>query len=134
MRIKLIAVFAFLACEIFAAPPASAPEPLKWDAESKECTPKPGESSVAFTFCATNTSSAEVSINTLRTSCGCTVAQLPVTPYKLGAGSNVTIRVDMDLNGKMGRVTKSVTVDSSAGIKSLLVSANISAATKTETK
>jgi hypothetical protein len=137
MKSKLFALFAVvIASQLFAAPPAPAPDssPLKWDAESKECVPKPGASSVAFTFCATNTSSAEVSINALRTSCGCTVAQLPATPYKLASGSNVTIKVNMDLAGKMGRVTKSVTVDSSAGVKSLLVTANIPTETTTETK
>ena len=137
MKSKLFALFAvFIAAQLIAAPPTPTPDssPLKWDAESKECAPKPGELSVDFTFCATNTSSAEISINSLATSCGCTVAQLPATPYKLAPGSNVTISVNMNLTGKMGRVTKSVTVDSSAGVKSLLVTANIPTETKTETK
>lgn len=75
----------------------------------------------------TNVSNAEVSINSLRTSCGCTVAQLPTTPYKLLPGSNVPINVTMDLRGKSGSVTKSVSVDTSVGFKSLLVKVNIPA-------
>jgi len=127
---------AVIAVQLIAAPPAPTPDsgPLKWDAESKECTPRPGDLSVDFTFCATNTSGTEVSINALRPSCGCTTAQLPATPYKLAPGSNVTISVSMNLAGKMGRVTKSVTVDSSAGLKSLLVTANIPTETKTESR
>jgi mono/diheme cytochrome c family protein len=53
------------------------------------------------------------------------VAQLPSTPYTLKGGSNVPINVTVDLRGKMGLITKSISVDSSAGFKSLLVKVNI---------
>jgi mono/diheme cytochrome c family protein len=116
-----------LAPETPGAPPLPAPDPnaLKWDAESKEYNAKEGDTSAAFTFIVTNVSKYEVALNRLSTSCGCTVAQLPTTPYKLQPGSNVSINVSMDLHGKFGAVTKTVSVDSSAGFKSLLVKANI---------
>ncbi len=98
---------------------------LKWSAESIDYNAKPGEQSAPFTFTVTNISASEISINSLRTSCGCTVAQLPTTPYKLLPGSNVPINVTMDLRGKSGSVTKTVSVDTSAGFKSLLVKVNI---------
>lgn len=107
------------------AAPAQDPNALKWSAESIDYNAKPGEQSAPFTFIVTNVSNAEISINSLRTSCGCTVAQLPTTPYKLAPGSNVPISVTMDLRGKSGAVTKSVSVDTSAGFKSLLVKVNI---------
>jgi hypothetical protein len=113
---------------------SAAPEALKWDAESKQHTPKAGETTAAYQFTATNTSKQEVSINALRTSCGCTVAQLPTTPYKLAPGSNVTISVSLDFAGKQGQITKAVTVESSAGSKTLLVVANLPQPKKTETK
>ena len=96
--------------------PVAIPDPnaLKWDAETKDFEAKSGDVSAAFTFVVTNVSKEMVSINSLRTSCGCTVAQLPSTPYLLGAGSNVSIGVTMDLRGKFGQVTKTVSVDSSA--------------------
>jgi hypothetical protein len=139
MKTKLFCLVALTAALRFvsAAPPIRAPDPnaLKWDAESKQCTPKPGEANAAFTFVVTNVSNYEVSINALHTSCGCTVAQLPATPYKLDPGSNVAINVSMNIAGKYGLVTKSVSVESSAGFKSLLVSANIPTETKiSETK
>ena len=111
--------------------PVTSPDPnvLKWDAEAKDFEAKASDTSATFTFVVTNVSKAVVSINSLRTSCGCTVAQLPSTPYLLGAGSNVSIGVTMDLRGKFGLVTKTVSVDSSAGFKSLLVKANIPQAT-----
>jgi mono/diheme cytochrome c family protein len=113
--------------------PAPAPDPtaLKFDAESKVYNAKPGDSSAAFTFTITNVSTHEVAINRLSTSCGCTVAQLPTTPYTLQPGSNVPINVTMDLRGKFGSVTKTISVDSSAGFRSLTVVANIPAATPT---
>jgi mono/diheme cytochrome c family protein len=112
-----------------AAAPAPVPDPnaLKWSAESIDYNAKPGEESAPFTFVVTNVSSVEISINSLRTSCGCTVAQLPTTPYKLGPGSNVPINVSMDLRNKSGSVTKSVNVDTSVGAKSLLVKVNMPA-------
>jgi mono/diheme cytochrome c family protein len=109
------------------APPIPAPDAnaLKWDADTKDYNAKQGDTSAAFTFAVTNVSKYEVAINRLSTSCGCTVAQLPSTPYKLQPGSNVTISVSMDLHGKVGAVTKTVSVDTAAGFKSLMVRANI---------
>lgn len=107
--------------------PATVPDPnaLKWDTETKEFNAKPGDLSASYTFVATNSSDHEVTINTLRTSCGCTVARLPATPYKLAPGADVPISVTLDLRGKSGTLTKTVTVETSAGIKSLIVRANI---------
>ncbi len=109
--------------------PTADPNALKFDAEQKEFNAGPADVSAPFTFHVTNVSAQAVSINRLSTSCGCTVAQLPSQPYLLGAGSNVAINVTLDLRGKMGTVVKSVSVDSAAGFKSLLVKANIPAPT-----
>jgi len=98
---------------------------LQWDADSKEYAVKPGETSAPFTFVVTNVSNAEVAISRLHTSCGCTVAKLPTTPYKLQPGANVAINVAMDLRGKSGVITKTVTVESTAEGKVLLVRATI---------
>ena len=98
---------------------------LKWDADSKEHALKPGETSAAFTFVVTNVSNTEVAINRLHTSCGCTVAKLATTPYRLQPGSNVAINVAMDLRGKSGVITKTVTVESTAEGKVLFVRASI---------
>ena len=104
-------------------------EALKFDAETKDYTPATDETVASFAFLALNTSKSPVMINSLRTSCGCTAAQLPSTPYTLQPGSNVAINVSMQLAGKQGQITKSVTVDSSVGTKTLIVRANIPAQT-----
>ena len=117
-----------MAVQLMAGPPetsAPAAGALKCDADLKEYALKPGETSAAFTFVVTNVSNAEGAINRLHTSCGCTVAQLPTTPYKLQPGANVAINVAMDLRGKSGVITKTVTVESTAEAKVLLVRANI---------
>lgn len=98
---------------------------LQWDKTNKDAVPEPGETSVKVVFVGTNTSASEIQILGTRTSCGCTVAQLPVTPYKLGSGSNVQINVTMDLRGKFGQVTKSITVDSSVGPYYLTLSVKV---------
>ncbi|HEY0550197.1 MAG TPA: DUF1573 domain-containing protein [Verrucomicrobiae bacterium] len=136
MKTKWLCLLTMVGClPLFAQAPASAPDTvLKWDADSKEYAAKLGEESAPFTFCVTNVSSADVSIDALRASCGCTAAQLPTIPYKLASGSNVTIKVAMDLRGKQGSITKTVFVESSAGTKPLLVRANIPSVTKLETQ
>jgi mono/diheme cytochrome c family protein len=98
---------------------------LVWDAEAKEVAVKPGETNAHFVFNLTNRSPEEVSIDQVRTSCGCTVAKLPKLPWKLPPGTNGQIEVAMDLRGKRGALTKMVYVHTSAGVKNLTVKASI---------
>jgi mono/diheme cytochrome c family protein len=98
-----------------------------YDALVKEATLKPGETSAPFTFTLTNTSAAEVTINAVRTSCGCTVAKLPSIPWKLGPGANGTFDVKVDVTGKSGILTKTITVDSTAGYRYLSVRVSVPA-------
>jgi mono/diheme cytochrome c family protein len=113
------------------APAAAAPSTasaLQWDGVSKKYDAKPGDSSAPFTFVVTNVSQSEVLITSLRSTCGCTMAQLPplpAAPYKLQPGSNVLINVTMDLRGKAGAVSKTVHVDTSVGSTPLVVLVNI---------
>ena len=144
MKTKLLCVIALSVSlrlfgaspEILTAPPAttSGTNSLKWDSDVKEYAAKLGEANAPFTFIVTNVSKAEVSIEAPQTSCGCTVAKLPSTPYKLQPGSNVAINVSMTLAGKYGLIEKGITVPSSVGNKMLLVRANIPTENKTETK
>ncbi|MEI7728214.1 MAG: DUF1573 domain-containing protein [Verrucomicrobiota bacterium] len=98
---------------------------LAWDQIHKEVRPEAGATNALCTFYATNITSSEVLITGTRTSCGCTVAQLPTTPYRLGPGSNVAITVTMDIRGKFGIITKTITVDTSVGQIVLILSAKI---------
>ena len=109
-----------------AAPPAPAnPNALVWDAEMKEASPAVGEVAANYTFWFTNVSSKEVVINAVRTSCGCTSTKLPTMPWHVPPGTNSPLEVSIDLRGKAGVISKAVTVDSTAGIKSLIIKVNI---------
>lgn len=103
------------------------PNAIKWDAELKEHNPKVGDADAKFSFWLTNVSKADVFVNSVRTSCGCTVAKLPAQPWRLTPGSNGPIEVTLSLAGKSGVISKGVTVDTSVGIKQLTVRANIPA-------
>jgi len=98
----------------------------------KEAHPKIGDASAQFTFWLTNVSKEVVAINSVHTSCGCTVAQLPQQPWKIEPGSNGPINVTMHLAGKMGTVEKGVTISSTTGIKTLIVRSYIPAQTNAQ--
>lgn len=108
-------------------PPLLPPNSLSWDAESKDYQAKVGDTNAYFTFWLTNVCDKEVLVNSVRTSCGCTVAKLPETPWRIAPGTNGPISVTVDLRGKRGKITKTVTVDTTAGVKSLLVAVVIPA-------
>ena len=95
------------------------PAALVWDSMSKEYQAASGELTAPFKFAVTNSSSHEVTINSVRTSCGCTVAKLPSTPWKLGPGEGGDVEATVDLRGKFGTLSKFVSVDTSEGPKML---------------
>jgi mono/diheme cytochrome c family protein len=90
------------------------PLPLIWDAETKEYQAKPGDTNAYFVFYLTNNTPEEIVITQVRTSCGCTVAKVPATPWKLAPGTNGQIEVTVNLQGKRGLVVKTVSVYSTA--------------------
>jgi mono/diheme cytochrome c family protein len=98
-------------------------EPLAWDALTKQQTLPPGETTAHFAFSVTNVSAGEVVVEKVSASCGCTAVQLPATPWRLAPGNHGDLKFIMDLRGKRGTVTKTATVQTSAGIKVLTLSA-----------
>jgi cytochrome c553 len=99
--------------------------PLVWDGMEKVFKAKPGDSKTEFIFWVTNTSKADVIINNVSPSCGCTVAQLPSTPWKLGPGQSGDVHATIDFMGKTGTSTKTMTVTSSAGMQTLMMKLEI---------
>ncbi|MBU6400327.1 MAG: DUF1573 domain-containing protein [Verrucomicrobia bacterium] len=98
---------------------------LSWDSDAKAYQAKPGEPTAHFAFALTNISSAEVVVNRVTTSCGCTVARLPAQPWRLAPGASGQIDVTVDLRGKWGVLQKLITVDTSDGYKVLHVSIRV---------
>lgn len=101
---------------------------LAWDGLVKEQTLKPGVTSGHFSFSFTNTAAEEVVIHFVRSSCGCTTTKLPPLPWRIPPGGTGSFDVELDARGKSGVVTKTVTVETSAGYRYLTVRAAIPAA------
>lgn len=97
---------------------------LAFDAEKKEYHAKAGEQNGAFVFNVTNIASHEVTIARVQTSCGCTTANIQL-PMKLAPNQVGEIPINMNLAGKFGNVTKTVTIHSDQGQKTLLVTSII---------
>jgi cytochrome c553 len=122
------------------APPAAATAPLVattspttstlvWDTLVKEVKPAPGAATAEFTFWVTNTSGSDAAINSAHTSCGCTVAKLPSQPWILKPGESGPLTANMNLLGKHGLVTKTITLDTSTGPQVLTVRSDIQGGT-----
>ncbi len=94
---------------------------LVWDALMKEYTAKQGETNVNLEFFLTNSSAKEITINAVRATCGCTVPKLPALPWKMASQTSGSIEVAVDLRGKSGILTKSLTVETSEGNRYLTV-------------
>jgi mono/diheme cytochrome c family protein len=92
---------------------------LAWEDLVKEVNLKPGETKAYFTFAFTNTTPNEVVVTAVRSSCGCTTAKVPTLPWKLPGGTNAAFDVVVDVRGKSGIVTKTVTIETSAGYRYL---------------
>jgi cytochrome c553 len=105
--------------------PTTPPTALVWDAEFKEITAQSGQESANFTFHVTNGWTSEVVVNSVRPSCGCTMAKMPNVPWKLAPGDNGPLEVSIDLRGKRGVLSKSLMVDSTSGFKALMFKVTI---------
>ena len=104
-----------------ADPDALPPNILKWNSEHvvyhASSTAEPAE----IDFSVTNISPAEVVIQDVGTSCGCTAADLPETPWKLAPGKGGKLHVTIDLSDKEGTNTSEIVVFTSKGNQSLSI-------------
>jgi mono/diheme cytochrome c family protein len=100
---------------------AAASTNLVFDAITKEYNAKVGERTAEFDFSVTNTGPTEVTINTVRASCGCTTPKLPTLPWKLEPGKSGSFHVTTDLAGKFGTFQKSIFMDTTDGPKLVYV-------------
>jgi hypothetical protein len=99
--------------------------PLVWDAMEKTLTPKLGEEILPFQFSVTNSSEKSVTIEQIRPTCGCTVAEMPSSPWVLEPGANGTFVGTIDVRGKEGTISKALFVNSTAGTQMLGITVKI---------
>ena len=107
---------------------------LTWDAVAKAHNAKPGEQDIGFEFRFQNKTGGEVRIKRADSSCGCTVARLPNLPWIITAGQKGGIPVTMDIRGKSGVITKTITIVTDKGIIPLKARVTIGNTSKTLTK
>ncbi|MGP8201516.1 MAG: DUF1573 domain-containing protein [Limisphaerales bacterium] len=98
-------------------PPAVRPNvpTLVFDAETKQYDAKPGEMIAPFTFNLTNVWTNEIKIDSVHASCGCTTARLPATPWRIPPGGSGAVKAQVNLAGKMGLFSKTLTFFTSVG-------------------
>lgn len=96
-----------------------------WDGVSKSVDVTNGEDFARFTFDFTNVTSGNVTILSVKPSCGCTTAELPPVPWTIPAGSSGEMKVSVNLAGKDGVIYKSVNVATDQGNKNLVLRVNI---------
>jgi hypothetical protein len=98
---------------------------LAFDAELKQTNIYKAEAQAHFTFNLTNISRQPVVIDGVNTSCGCTAAQLPQTPWTLKPRENGQIQVTVSVLPVIDHTTKSVTLITPLGIKTLMVEVSV---------
>lgn len=98
---------------------------LVWDSTSKETNATADAGNAHFVFSFTNVSAGNVVILNVRTSCGCTTAQLPPLPWIIPAGTNGQIGANVNFAGKSGMLLKTVTVSSDKGFQTLMLKITI---------
>lgn len=84
---------------------------LTFDSTLKDFHAKEGETNLVFSYEFTNNTAKPAVILAIRPSCGCTTMRTPPLPWTIPAGSNGTLAASIDLRGKWGVLTKSITVD-----------------------
>lgn len=104
---------------------ALATNTLVWDSTSKETNAAADAGNAHFVFSFTNVSAGNVVILNVRTSCGCTTAQLPPLPWIIPAGTNGQIGANVNFAVKSGMLLKTVTVTSDKGFQTLMLKITI---------
>ena len=89
---------------------------LTWDAIAKVHHAKLNELDIGFEFRFQNKTGGQIRIKRADSSCGCTVARLPNLPWIITAGQKGGIPVTMDIRGKSGVITKTITIVTDKGI------------------
>jgi cytochrome c5 len=98
---------------------------LVFDALTKEYNAKVNEATAEFDFSLTNTGPAEITINNVHASCGCTTPKLPSLPWKLAPGESGAFHVTTDLRGKLGTFQKSISFETTDGPKMIFVKISV---------
>jgi mono/diheme cytochrome c family protein len=98
---------------------------LVFDADTKQYEASPGEPTAPFIFNLTNVWTNEIIIERVQASCGCTTASMPPLPWHIPPGGGGQVHAQVNLAGKMGLVTKTLTFYTSVGNRIANLKVNI---------
>jgi mono/diheme cytochrome c family protein len=98
---------------------------LVFDADTKQYDASPGEAAAPFIFNLTNVWTNEIVIERVKASCGCTTASMPAVPWHIPPGGGGQVHAQVNLAGKMGLVTKTLTFYTSVGMRVATLIVNI---------
>lgn len=99
--------------------------PLVWDSNHKTVKSEVEAISADFQFSVTNSSDQPIEVYEIRTSCGCTVAEMPKSPWVLEPHGTGSFKGTVDIRGRRGLFSKSLLVLSAAGSQMLGVTVDI---------
>jgi cytochrome c553 len=94
---------------------AAAATGLEWDSVEKTIQAKADQPEASIVFTAKNTTAKPITITAVATSCHCTAAQPPRTPWVIAPGGKDDLTVTLDLRGRSGDLTKTVYIYSDSG-------------------
>jgi mono/diheme cytochrome c family protein len=98
---------------------------LVFDADTKQYDASPGESVAPFTFTLTNVWTNEIVVERVKASCGCTTASMPAVPWHIPPGGGGEVHAQVNLAGKMGLITKTLTFYTTVGDRIAYLKVNI---------
>jgi hypothetical protein len=91
---------------------------LKWEQNTYSAKATPEDKKVEAAFVFTNTSTKPVEITNIRTSCGCTTAELPQKIY--APGEKGTVKSIFTIGGRKGLQEKTIIVQVADGTRDVL--------------
>ena len=105
---------------------------IAFDATIKSVDAVEGTDFAHFTFNFTNITQEIVTVLDVHPSCGCTTAEMPERPWVLPPGTNVFLKLNVNLAGKQGTLFKTATFTTDKGKRDLMLRINLTPAPKIE--
>jgi len=99
--------------------------PLAWNSDAIDYVARAGDKNAVVQFHCRNVSSTTTIIYEVITTCECTTAKIPHTPWVLQPGEAGEVTASVDLRGKVGDLQESVIVRMAGMSKALLLRIHI---------
>ena len=98
---------------------AAAPSGLAWDRVEAVTQAAPGQETADFVFLARNPTARPITVEGISTSCRCTTAWFPASPWTIAPHASSSLHAEIRLTGERGEVLKQVYIDTDTGSSTL---------------